>query len=59
MLAGFVGVHGAVTHRTLYRPLLLDDAGASKELVDGRAEVRDLGGFKAPIVQLSLSHAFS
>ena len=59
VLAGFVGVHGAMTNRRLHCPLWLDYTGAGKELVDGRAEVRDLGGFQGPIVQLRLSHTLS
>lgn len=59
VLAGFVGVHGAMTNRRLHRPLWLDYAGAGKKLVDGRAEVCDLGGFQGPIVQLRLSHTLS
>lgn len=35
VLAGFVGVHGAVADRRLWRPLWLDHAGAGEELVDG------------------------
>ena len=43
VLAGFVGVHGAVTNRRLHCPLWLDDSSAGKELVDGGAEVCNLG----------------
>lgn len=37
VLAGLVGVHGAVTDGGLYRPQWRDYASAGKELVDGRA----------------------
>lgn len=59
VLAGFVGVHGAMTNRRLHRPLWLDYTGAGKKLVDGWAEVCDLGRFQGPIVQLRLSHTLS
>lgn len=35
VLAGFVGVHGAMTNRRLYCSQWRDDACAGKELVDG------------------------
>lgn len=57
MLAGFVGVHGAMADQGLHCPLWRDHSGSGEELVDGRAEVCDLGGFKAPVVQIRLSHA--
>lgn len=50
VLAGFVGVHGAMANRRLHRPLLLDDASAGKKLVNGRAKVGDLGGLQGPVV---------
>lgn len=56
VLAGFVGVHGAMTNRRLHCPLWLDYTGAGKKLVDRRAEVSNLSGFQGPIVQLGLSH---
>lgn len=59
VLAGFVGVHGAVADGRLHCPLWLDYAGAGKKLVDGRAEVCDLGRLQRPVVQLCLSHALS
>ncbi len=59
VLAGFVGMHGAMTNRGLHCPLWLDYTSAGKKLIDGRAEVCDLGGFQGPIVQLCLSHTLS
>lgn len=59
VLAGFVGVHGGMANRRLHCPLWLDYTSAGKKLVDGRAEVCDLGGFQGPIVQLRLSHTLS
>lgn len=56
VLAGFVGVHGAMTNRRLHCPLWLDYTGAGKKLIDGRAKVGDLGGLQGPVVQLRLSH---
>lgn len=35
VLAGFVGVHGAMANRRLHCPLWLDYTGAGKKLVDG------------------------
>lgn len=35
VLAGFVGVHGAVTNRRLHCPLWLDYTCAGEKLVDG------------------------
>lgn len=60
MLAGLVGVHGAMAYgygRRLHCPLWLNDTSAGEKLVDRRAEVSDLGGLQGPVVQLCLSHA--
>lgn len=59
VLAGFVGVHGAVTNRRLYCSQWRDYTCAGKELVDGRAQVCDLSGLQGPIVQFCLSHTIS
>lgn len=54
--ARLVWMHGAMAHRRLHCPLWLDSS-ASKELIDGRAEVCHLSGLKRPVIQLRLPHA--
>lgn len=56
VLAGFVGVHGAMAGWRLHCPLWLDDSGPGEELVDRRAEICDLCGLQGPVIQLRLSH---
>lgn len=59
VLAGFVGVHGAVTNRRLYCSQWRDYACAGKELFDGRAQVYNLSGLQGPIVEFRLFHTIS
>lgn len=48
-------MHGAVAHWRLHCPLWLDSC-ASKELIDGGAEVCNLSGLERPVIQLRLPH---